>query len=75
MFKLKRYISLILAVIMIMMLLPGTAEAAGEIRSVVRIKLSIGSVKSQTITLNGNYYLKEDSSKTPADNTKQRRFI
>ena len=64
MFKLKRYISLILAVIMIMMLLPGTAEAAGEIRSVVRIKLSIGSVKSQTITLNGNYYLKEDSSKT-----------
>ncbi|MBP3941335.1 MAG: Ig-like domain-containing protein, partial [Christensenellaceae bacterium] len=62
MIKTKKLIAFILAFTMIIGLMPTAAFAAVDDHSIVRVKISIGSVKQQALTIDGNYYIEESKS-------------
>jgi stage II sporulation protein D len=56
-----KIICAILSVMLLFTLVPATAAAAADY-SVVRVKLTVGTIQSLTITVDGNYTLKEKPS-------------
>jgi len=59
--KTARTICVILTVMLLFTLLPATAGAATDY-STVRVKLTVGTIQSLTITVDGNYTLKQKPS-------------
>ncbi len=59
MIKTKKLIAFILAFTLFIGLMPTAAFAATDDHSIVRVKISIGSVSQQALTIDGNYYIEE----------------